>query len=522
VTGVNDAPVISNAVVAGLPVGTVGAGGLVVGSFLATDIDIEALTLTTDNPDFEIRQAGAGYEVVAKAGTVFDAFTGDVTVTVTASDGTTFDTEPLHFGTPIGGSSILAVDEEAVLNASAGSIEPLGLTNATYQLLSSAVPFTVTPGGEVRVNGPLNFEAVSTYSFDVRVTGDQGTITRTVSVSVDDIQTQGSGGSGDDTLTGTAGEDTRLGLGGNDLITLGARDDIGRGGANNDTINGGLGADTIDGGTGTDFASYADAAAGTTAWLIAPSMNSGEAIGDVYIDIEGLIGSAFDDILIGDFAANTLYGGLGSDRMDGLFGGDTLFGGDGNDYLVSRSGQDSLDGGFGYDFAIFFGSASDMVVDLENGANNTGDAAGDVLVSVEGVLTGDFNDKLYGNAIGNYLAGGAGNDMIFGRDGQDYIRGGLGGDYLWGGNGQTDSADDTFSFFASDLQAGVRDYVFDFTGGNERIEWVGIGAAQLNFASYTSGATSGVFVTADFGGGTAELFFYNTTIAQLQASSVFL
>ena len=58
-----------------------------------------------------------------------------------------------------------------------------------------------------------------------------------------------------------------------------------------------LGADYLSGGAGTDRASYAGAAAGVTASLTDPSINTGEAKGDTYNSIENLNGSAFNDTL---------------------------------------------------------------------------------------------------------------------------------------------------------------------------------------------------------------------------------
>ena len=49
--------------------------------------------------------------------------------------------------------------------------------------------------------------------------------------------------------------------------------------------------------------------------------------------IENVIGSAFDDILIGDDGSNIIKGGSGDDSIDGRAGDDILEGGDGNDYL---------------------------------------------------------------------------------------------------------------------------------------------------------------------------------------------
>ncbi len=85
----------------------------------------------------------------------------------------------------------------------------------------------------------------------------------------------------------------------------------GKGG--NDVLEGRGGRDTLRGGDGLDQASYSTAAASVTASLANPAVNTGDAAGDTYHSIEGLVGSAFDDTLAGDANANLLSGGQGND-----------------------------------------------------------------------------------------------------------------------------------------------------------------------------------------------------------------
>ena len=83
-----------------------------------------------------------------------------------------------------------------------------------------------------------------------------------------------------------------------------------------------MGADSLNGGAGFDTAAYYNATFRVTASLINAAANTGEAAGDTYVSIEGLIGSSFNDQLTGDGGSNTLIGGSGADALDGGAGFD--------------------------------------------------------------------------------------------------------------------------------------------------------------------------------------------------------
>lgn len=116
---------------------------------------------------------------------------------------------------------------------------------------------------------------------------------------------------------------------------------------------GGLGRDTLNGGAGIDTASYENASSSVAADLSTKKGTFGEAIGDKYVGIENLTGSAHDDALFGDNFANVLSGGAGNDHLEGLLGNDTLKGGDGDDVLIGGTGVDTLEGGAGADTFVF-------------------------------------------------------------------------------------------------------------------------------------------------------------------------
>ena len=222
------------------------------------------------------------------------------------------------------------------------------------------------------------------------------------------------GTSGDDTLFGTAASDTLQGFGGNDTL---------HGDAANDTLEGGTGADTLYGGAGIDFVSFANALGGVIVNLGfagGPGAGSGgEASGDEYHSVEGIIGSPFDDILIGQTGAS-----------------DTIYGGNGNDLLSGQGGTaaDSLYGGLGLDTASYADQTVGLVINLLGTAGSGGTAAGDRLYEIEDLTGGSGNDTITGSNARETLHGSSGNDTLNGGLDADTLEGGAGADTLYGGS----------------------------------------------------------------------------------------
>ncbi len=255
------------------------------------------------------------------------------------------------------------------------------------------------------------------------------------------------------TITGSLQNDVIAGLGGSDTLS---------GGNGNDTLSGGLSSDSLNGGDGYDFASFLNAASGVTARLDYPSLNTGEAAGDSYTSIEGLIGSQFSDfLLVGDGQANYIAALDGDDYAAGEAGNDTILGGEGNDQFWGGTGADSLDGGNGYDIARYDFAASGVVARLDGGAN-AGEAAGDTYANIEALYGSAFGDYLIGDSAGNVLAGLGGADLLYGLAGNDILLGGGGADafaFNTAGFGT-----DTVLDFATTAAAGANHDYVDFRG----------------------------------------------------------
>ncbi|MEO0618628.1 MAG: calcium-binding protein, partial [Pseudomonadota bacterium] len=245
------------------------------------------------------------------------------------------------------------------------------------------------------------------------------------------------GAEGNDDIHGREGDDFLFGDLGNDHLF---------GGDGNDSLHGGLNADVLDGGAGLDYARYdMSRDIGITVSLADPSLNTGEAVGDSYVDIEGLILTRGDDFGFGNDEGNWLRGLDGDDALNGaggndfLFGDlgdDSLFGGVGNDMLYGGYGADALDGGSGIDYARYNdANYGDVIVSLGDASLNTGAADGDTFTAIEGLILGVGDDVGHGDGAGNYLYGMQGNDHLFGDGGNDLIHGGDGHDMLYGGVG---------------------------------------------------------------------------------------
>ncbi|MFL6843298.1 MAG: calcium-binding protein [Allosphingosinicella sp.] len=191
----------------------------------------------------------------------------------------------------------------------------------------------------------------------------------------------------------------------------------------------GAGAESVMAGSGIDTASYVSAASAVTIDL-ANYSTGGAASGDYLNSIENLVGSDYDDTLLGNGGANVIDGGLGADTMTGRAGSDV--------YSIDNSGDTIVEvGGGGVDEArVSVLSSYTLPNEVEKLTNLTGTTFygyGNALpnemnggAGVDWFYAGDGNDTLNGND---------GDDMLFGGDGHDVFHGGAGADTFTGGLG---------------------------------------------------------------------------------------
>jgi Ca2+-binding RTX toxin-like protein len=224
----------------------------------------------------------------------------------------------------------------------------------------------------------------------------------------------------DDTITGNDGTNFLLGHDGNDTISSGGNagdiDSPASLGGELDILQGDVGFeptaqvgdDTLIGGAGFNVAVYAGSATGVQVDLLLGTA-SGQGNDDL-TDIQGVVGTEYDDTLTGDLDANAFEGEGGNDEIDG------------------RAGQD---------VAMFTG-ASEVTADLATGTATSVHPSGPstiALTDIEDLWGSQGPDTLSGNANPNELYGNRGRDTIAGAAGDDLLDGQAGNDNLDGGDG---------------------------------------------------------------------------------------
>jgi hypothetical protein len=163
------------------------------------------------------------------------------------------------------------------------------------------------------------------------------------------------GTSGNDKLRGTSKQDSLCGYGGADRLAAIGPNDVLFGGRGNDfMLSDGEQRQIIVGNEGFDIASFAHRSSGFTTMAV-ENEGSGQAGTGLLSDVEGIIGTPFDDRFEGAERPEWFWGGRGDDTFKPAQGSDHLFGGPGRDHFNTKDdGQrDILRGGPGVDTARF-------------------------------------------------------------------------------------------------------------------------------------------------------------------------
>jgi len=328
-------------------------GGVIADRIEYTDLNV--LTYATSPSAVRINLSGITGNGSGGGGTVSDGFgTTDKVANVNFIVGSNFDDEIL-------GSSA-AIFEEFTGGAGNDTIDG-GTIDTVLQANSNRVNYAGATGA-VSVN----------FTTGVASGGDQGTDTLQ---NINHVR----GSTFDDTLTGSDS-------------------------AFSEQFEGIAGNDTIDGKGGIDVVRYDSAASAVTVDLASSIAQDGLGGTDTLLNIEGIRGSRFGDVLTGGNPAN------GTGTIDGF------------EFFTGNAGNDTIDGGGGYDRADYTTSTSGVTVTL--GGTGTGSAQDglggtDTLISIEAVRGSDFGDVLTGSDSGTFesFEGREGNDTIDGQGGTD-------------------------------------------------------------------------------------------------------
>jgi Ca2+-binding RTX toxin-like protein len=226
----------------------------------------------------------------------------------------------------------------SVVNLVGSSFDDILRGNAGTNVLNGGAGDDALDGG-IGTDTATYADATGRVIVDLALTGAQDTVS-----------------AGLDTLTSV---ENLVGSSFDDILRGNAGSNVLNGGAGHDLLWGGAGNDSLIGGVGIDTASYAGATSAVTANLLS-GLATGGAGNDTLNTIENLIGSGFNDRLIGDLGVNRISGGNGVDVV-------TL--GGGNDVFVAEIGATPI--------ALRTGSMSvDIITDFDASGNDFIDLSG--------------------------------------------------------------------------------------------------------------------------------------------------
>lgn len=342
-----------------------------------------------------------------------------------------------------------------------------GYDIVTYAAITGAITIDMTDKDNSTIKDSfVDIEGIIGTRFDDVIVGATNAVLRLF------------GGAGNDKITAGSLGSRLYGDAGDDELNGGEGDDYLYGGEGSDRFYGGEGKDYFYGGTSGDTANYSEAKSAVTASLAAAGGSRGEAAGDKYDSIENLVGSAFDDVLIGDNGNNFIYGFGGSNILIGLGGSDTIIGANG----IDEVNYEDSDAG--------------VTVSLKTGAGQGGHAEGDIYWVVENITGSSHDDTLEGDDGVNVLKAGAGNDIVMAGGDGDVITLGAGDDVV-DFTGITD-----FTDFSADI-------ITDFTSGEDKLNLSDdiLTSRIVSATIETRGGKEGLVLSASFAGAVTDFVF---------------
>lgn len=282
---------------------------------------------------------------------------------------------------------------------------------------------------------------------------------------------------GDDVVFGAGGNDTFYDRHGADSTYGGEGDDTYIVYADNDYFDGGNGLDILDFHYSFDAIDFT---VGDQFNSIATSSPGGS--GSVfYLDVEGVVGTDYNDVLTGNFEDNILFGGDGDDVINGDLGNDTINGGRGDDTIEASAGDDRIIISAGNDSisSVPILNGGSDTIDLRNATRGTTaslefgevisyrgrDGIGtSTLSGIDNIDGSKFADTLTGNDRANILRGMAGNDRLDGNAGDDVLVSDAGNETMTG-----DAGADAFLFAAAANRKANFDTITDFSVADDSL-----------------------------------------------------
>lgn len=154
----------------------------------------------------------------------------------------------------------------------------------------------------------------------------------------------------------------------------------------------------IDGRAGNDTADFSMSDEHVIVYLDQEKFVTGSLeIIDTIKNIENIVGTDFDDTIVGNSQDNILKGGAGIDNISGGSGIDTLYGDADNDHLNGGAGVDTVYGGTGNDTIVFNTSENSFFEPLDEvvyGGTGTGETDTLKIELSSGDLTGALRDEI--------------------------------------------------------------------------------------------------------------------------------